>query len=134
MAFIYNPMYSICAAFNAHQKVSLLCVPFFLHFECGLTTFCNHSIAHHPYSSAPETLKLIYLLRPPRDVRQSFSQLLSVCLSSHLFHRGGAVHASNDVTTILTHLVEMLGSEVPDNVKNCGQYFWVLLKFAQVPK
>ena len=66
-----------------------------------------------------------------RDVRQSFSQLLSVCLSSHLFHRGGAVHASNDVTTILTHLVEMLGSEVPDNVKNCGQYFWVLLKFAQ---
>ena len=80
----------------------------------------------------------IYILTPhsvhPRDVRQSFSQLLSVCLSSHLFHRGGAVHASNDVTTILTHLVEMLGSEVPDNVKNCGQYFWVLLKFAQVTR
>jgi len=62
-----------------------------------------------------------------RDVRQSFSQLLEHALAAHTKHRGPAA----PITAILIHLVEMLGSEVQDNVRNCGQYFWLMLKFAE---
>lgn len=73
-----------------------------------------------------------------RDVRQSFSQLLERVLACHIKHTVSSRNAHSatstrgaPLNTILTHLVDMLGSEVQDNVKNCSQYFWVLLRFAQ---
>jgi len=72
-----------------------------------------------------------YLLESSsRDVRQNFSQLLEKTLSSHIKHSGSS--ESNAVNSIVTHLVEMLVRDVPDNVKFSSQYFWSLLMFAQM--
>eukprot|EP00090_Calanus_glacialis_P047045 TRINITY_DN9530_c0_g1_i3.p1 TRINITY_DN9530_c0_g1~~TRINITY_DN9530_c0_g1_i3.p1 ORF type:complete len:2633 (-),score=502.34 TRINITY_DN9530_c0_g1_i3:271-7929(-) len=75
-------------------------------------------------------LKPYLLESSSRDVRQNFSQLLEKTLSSHIKHSGSS--ESNAVTGIVTHLVEMLVRDVPDNVKFSSQYFWSLLMFAQM--
>ena len=80
--------------------------------------------------ASEEGLKLVtpYLLESTsRDVRINFSQLLDKCLSSEMSHS-----QESDQLIIIQHIVSLLRTHVADNIKLCAQYFWLLLKYAQM--
>ena len=80
--------------------------------------------------ASEEGLKLVtpYLLESTsRDVRINFSQLLDKCLSSEMSHS-----QESDQLIIIQHVVSLLRTHVADNIKLCAQYFWLLLKYAQM--
>ena len=76
-------------------------------------------------------LKPYLLEATARDVRSNFSALLERAFANLVKHRAGDSDVAA-VNVILSALVEMMASNVADNVKHCGQYFWTLSMFAQM--
>ena len=78
-------------------------------------------------------LKPYLLEATARDVRSNFSALLerAFAFANLVKHRAGDSDVAA-VNVILSALVEMMASNVADNVKHCGQYFWTLSMFAQM--
>ena len=93
------------------------------------------------YMSSDQGLKYIkpFLIEcSARDVRTSFSQLVERCVSGGDRDTSASVNSDRDtsasVNTIVQHIVNMLRTDVAENVKHSSQCFWLLLKFAQMVK
>jgi len=72
-----------------------------------------------------------YLLEcPNRDVRANFSHIVEKTFSNLVKHTGDS--DIGPVNVLLSALVEMMATDVPNNVKLCSQYFWTLSMFAQM--
>ena len=67
-------------------------------------------------------LKPYLLEATARAVRSNFSALLERAFANLVKHRAGDSDVAA-VNVILSALVEMMASNVADNVKHCGQYF-----------
>ncbi|XP_064607447.1 ubiquitin carboxyl-terminal hydrolase 24-like isoform X2 [Liolophura sinensis] len=67
---------------------------------------------------------------PQKDVRVTFAKLLERLMCSFFQHGGVTTHKSYD--EILEVMLQMLNKDVPENVKNCVQYFLVLKCYVQM--
>lgn len=75
-------------------------------------------------------LKPFLLECPNREVRQMFARIVEKACANYLSHGGQTVSPSLD--RIVTHLLDMLNQDVPDNCRTCSQYFWLLSMYAQL--
>lgn len=75
-------------------------------------------------------IKSFLLECPNKDVRLTMAKILERMMSSFFQHGGVATHKSFD--NILGHLLQMLNKDLPDNIKNCIQYFLVLKSYVQM--
>ena len=86
-------------------------------------------------SADPSSAELLYL-RPflvectKREVRLNFASLLRNAVRSFERHNGDT--ETDHINRVLSALVGFIEKDVPNNSKHCGQFFWLLSKFAQM--
>lgn len=89
-----------------------------------------------PYLSplSLSVVTIIFLYRPfllesaSKDVRHSFSEILSLAVQSFLAFGGGT--RDGPVASIIDYLLVMLDKDVVDNCKSCCEYFEFFKNYA----
>lgn len=73
-----------------------------------------------------------YLLECPiKEIRTTFAHILEVLMSSFL-QQGGVPISNKPFNEIIASLLSLLAKDVPDNCKQCSEYFSVLSAYAQM--
>ena len=65
-----------------------------------------------------------------REIRETFAKLIERTLVCFANHNSGDTQ-TDDINRILATLINLIEKDVGNHCKNCGQFFWVLAKFAQ---
>ena len=92
-----------------------------------------HYLTHLPTLSL-SVVTILFLYRPfllesaSKDVRHSFSEVLSVAVQSYLAFGSGT--REGPVASIIDYLLVMLDKDVVDNCKSCCEYFEFFKNYA----